>query len=100
MKRAAGICGHAFVMLMDDDMAAKELAEQYEGSILEETYAVAGDGKIAGLRAVEHQFPQCTQQSCTPRSCRRRHASSRIHVPLELLRFEMVRKCIIETDQA
>lgn len=31
VKRAAGICGHAFVMLMDDDAATKELAEQHEG---------------------------------------------------------------------
>lgn len=58
VERASGIGGHAFVMLVDDDAAAEEFAEQHEGCILQKTHTVAGDGQVAGLRSVEHQLAQ------------------------------------------
>lgn len=58
VERASGIGSHALVMLVDDDAAAEEFAEQHEGCILQKTHTVAGDGQVAGLRVVEYQLSQ------------------------------------------
>ena len=58
VERATGIGGHALIMLVDDDAAAQELAEQHEGRVLQKTHAVGRDGQVAGLWVVEHQLSQ------------------------------------------
>ena len=58
VERASRIVSHALVMLVDDDAAAEEFAEQHEGCVLQKTHAVACDGQVAGLRVVEHQLSQ------------------------------------------
>ena len=55
---AVAVARHALVVLVEEQLAAKQLAQQGEGGVLEEAHAMAGDGDVAEVVAVAHKLAE------------------------------------------
>ena len=55
---AVAVARHALVVLVEEQLTTKQLAQQGEGGVLEEAHAMAGDGDVAEVVAVAHELAE------------------------------------------